>query len=155
MNKRWVVNATPDEKKVSELSSRLNCNPVIANLLIQRGIESYEEALDFFNPKLDQLYNPFLMKDMDRAVERLDQAILRGERILIFGDYDVDGCSAVAVLYKYLHRFCRRGLVDYYVPDRYDEGYGVSRKGIDYAADTGVTLLIITDCGIKDVDKVE
>lgn len=155
MNKRWVVNATPDEKKVSELSSRLNCNPVVANLLIQRGIESYEEALDFFNPKLEQLHNPFLMKDMEQAVERLDRAIQKGERILVFGDYDVDGCSAVAVLCKYLHRFCQRGLVDYYVPDRYDEGYGVSKKGIDYAADTGVSLLIITDCGIKDVDKVE
>ena len=106
MNKRWVVNATPEEKKVSELSNRLNCNPVVANLLIQRGIESYEEALDFFNPKLEQLHNPFLMKDMENAVERLDHAILKGERILVFGDYDVDGCSAVAVLYKYLHRFC-------------------------------------------------
>ena len=86
MNKRWVVNATPEEKKVSELSNRLNCNPVVANLLIQRGIESYEEALDFFNPKLEQLHNPFLMKDMENAVERLDHAILKGERILVFGD---------------------------------------------------------------------
>ncbi len=155
MDKRWVVNAAPEREKVSELSKKLNCSPVIASLLLQRGIGTYEEALDFFNPKLEHLHDPFLMKDMDKAVERLDRAIAGNEKILIYGDYDVDGCSAVALLYNYLVKHCPKEQLGYYVPNRYDEGYGVSEKGIDHAAEGEYKLLIITDCGIKDVDKVE
>ena len=154
MKKRWVINTPPEENKIEELAKKLNCNPVIANLLMQRGINSSEEAQAFFYPSLNMLHDPFLMKDMDKAVERLDRAIAQEEKILIYGDYDVDGTTAVALLYKYLKYKCNEDHLEYYIPDRYTEGYGVSVKGIDYAAENGFSLMLITDCGIKAVEKV-
>lgn len=154
MKKRWVVNTPPEETKITELSKKLNCSPVIANLLLQRGIDSIEETQAFFNPSLNMLHDPFLMKDMDKAVSRLDLAIARDEKILIYGDYDVDGTTAVALLYKYLKSKCNSSNLEYYIPDRYTEGYGVSFKGMDYAADNNFSLILITDCGIKSVEKV-
>lgn len=155
MKKRWVINTPPEETKIQELAKKINCHPVIANLLLQRGIESVEQAQAFFNPSLNMLHDPFLMKDMDKAVERLDRAIAADEKILIYGDYDVDGTTAVALLYKYLKNRCNTENLEYYIPDRYTEGYGVSIKGIDYAAENNFSLMLITDCGIKAVEKVK
>lgn len=155
MKKRWVVNTPPEENKIKELSTKLNCNPVVANLLLQRGIHTPEEAQAFFYPSLNMLHDPFLMKDMDKAVDRLDKAIAQEEKILIYGDYDVDGTTAVALLYKYLRKRCNDTSLEYYIPDRYTEGYGVSVKGIDYAAENNFALIIVTDCGVKAVEKVE
>lgn len=154
MKKRWVINTLPEETKISELSKKLNCNPVIANLLLQRGIDNAEAAQAFFYPSLNMLHDPFLMKDMDKAVDRLDRAIAQDEKILIYGDYDVDGTTAVSLLYKYLKNKCNTSNLEYYIPDRYTEGYGVSIKGIDYAAENNFSLILITDCGIKAVEKV-
>lgn len=155
MKKRWVINTPPEESKIQELARNLNCHPIVANLLLQRGISNVKEAQDFFSPSLNMLHDPFLMKDMDKAVERLDRAIASDEKILIYGDYDVDGTTAVALLYKYLKNRCNSENLEYYIPDRYTEGYGVSIKGIDYAADNGFSLMIIIDCGIKAVEKVK
>ena len=155
MKKRWVINTPPEATKIEELSKKLNCHPVIANLLLQRGITSSEQAQSFFYPSLNMLHDPFLMKDMDKAVERLDRAIAQDEKILIYGDYDVDGTTAVSLLYKYLKHHCNNDNLEYYIPDRYTEGYGVSIKGIDYAAENGFSLMLITDCGIKAVEKVK
>lgn len=155
MKKRWVINTPPEETKIQELAKKINCHPVIANLLLQRGIESVEQAQAFFNPSLNMLHDPFLMKDMDKAVERLGRAIAADEKILIYGDYDVDGTTAVALLYKYLKNRCNTENLEYYIPDRYTEGYGVSIKGIDYAAENNFSLMLITDCGIKAVEKVK
>ena len=154
MEKRWVLNTPPEETKIEELAKKLNCHPVIANLLLQRGIETAEQAQAFFKPSLNQLHDPWKMKDMDKAVERLDRAIASDEKILIYGDYDVDGTTAVALLYKSLRNYCKKENLAYYIPDRYTEGYGVSLKGIDYAAENGFSLMLITDCGIKAVEKV-
>ncbi|MDR0982232.1 MAG: single-stranded-DNA-specific exonuclease RecJ [Culturomica sp.] len=155
MEKRWVINTLADENKIKELSKKLNCNPIIANLLFQRDIDSSEKAQIFFHPSLNMLHDPFLMKDMQKAVERLDSAIARDEKIMIYGDYDVDGITAVALLYIYLKdKYSVENLL-YYIPNRYTEGYGVSVNGIDYAAENGVSLMIITDCGVKDVEKVK
>lgn len=154
MKKRWVVNTPPEGNKIAELSKKLNCNQIIANLLLQRGIDSAEKAEVFFSPSLNMLHDPFLMKDMDKAVDRLDKAIAQDEKILIYGDYDVDGTTSVALLYKYLRNKCNTTNLEYYIPDRYTEGYGVSIKGIDYAADNGFPLIIVTDCGVKAVEKV-
>lgn len=131
---------------------KIGVNPVIASLLIKRGITTESAAKRFFRPQLADLINPFLMKDMDLAVDRLNDAMGRKERILVYGDYDVDGCTAVALVYKFLRQFYSN--IDYYIPDRYDEGYGVSKKGIDYAKDTGVKLIIILDCGIKAIKEI-
>lgn len=155
MKKRWVINTPPEVTKIQELSKKLNCHPVIANLLLQRGITSSEQAQSFFHPSLNMLHDPFLMKDMDKAVDRLDRAIAQDEKILIYGDYDVDGTTAVSLLYKYLKHHCNSDNLEYYIPDRYTEGYGVSIKGIDYAAENGFSLMLITDCGIKAVEKVK
>ncbi len=127
-------------------------SPILANLLIQRGIKTESAAKRFFRPMLNELIDPFLMNDMDVAVDRLNDAMGRKERIMIYGDYDVDGCTAVALVYKFLQQFYSN--IEYYIPDRYDEGYGVSRKGIDYAKETGVKLIIILDCGIKAIDEI-
>ena len=130
----------------------MRCYRVIANLLLQRGIDSYDKAKDFFRPDLNKLHNPFLMEDMERAVERIMIATQAGERILIYGDYDVDGTSAVALVYSYLATFYDN--IDYYIPDRYEEGYGISFKGVDYAAETDVKLIICLDCGIKATEEI-
>ena len=137
---------------VARLSSELGIDPVLARLLVQRGIGTFQEARAFFRPSLDNLHDPFLMKDMDKAVERVEMAVRSGEKILVYGDYDVDGTTAVSLVYSFLQRLTRN--VDFYVPDRYDEGYGVSYKGIDWAADNGFGLIITLDCGIKANDKV-
>ena len=137
---------------VARLSSELGIDPVLARLLVQRGIGTFQEARAFFRPSLDNLHDPFLMKDMDKAVDRVEAAVKSGEKILVYGDYDVDGTTAVSLVYSFLRRLTRN--VDFYVPDRYDEGYGVSYKGIDWAADNGFGLIITLDCGIKANDKV-
>ncbi len=144
---------TPQEQQTAkELGEKLGISEVLAQLLIRRGITTESAAKRFFRPQLADLINPFLMKDMDVAVDRLNDAIGRKERILVYGDYDVDGCTAVALVYKFLRQFYSN--IDYYIPDRYDEGYGVSRKGVEYAHDTGVKLVIILDCGIKAINEI-
>lgn len=153
MEKRWVLKEQGDSKIVSDLAEALKVSPNIANLLAQREVTSYDEAKAYFRPKLEHLHDPFLMKDMDRAVERIEKATKSEEKILVYGDYDVDGTTAVALVYTFLKDFYPR--VDFYVPDRYDEGYGVSYKGIDYAQGQGITLIIALDCGIKAVEKVD
>lgn len=140
------VNAAKD------LGEKLGISPILASLLIRRGITTESAAKRFFRPQLADLINPFLMKDMDAAVDRLNDAMGHKERILVYGDYDVDGCTAVALVYKFLRQFYSN--IDYYIPDRYDEGYGVSKKGIDFAKETGVKLIIILDCGIKAIDEI-
>ena len=127
-------------------------SPILTRLLVARGITTESAAKRFFRPQLADLINPFLMKDMDVAVDRLNDAIGRKERIMVYGDYDVDGCTAVALVYKFLQQFYSN--IEYYIPDRYDEGYGVSTKGVDYAAEKGVKLIIILDCGIKAIDEI-
>ena len=141
-----------DQKAANELGEKLSINSVLAQLLIRRGITTESAAKRFFRPQLADLINPFLMKDMDVAVDRLNDAMGRKERILVYGDYDVDGCTAVALVYKFLQQFYSN--IDYYIPDRYDEGYGVSNKGVEYAAETGVKLIIILDCGIKAIEEI-
>ncbi len=138
---------------VAELAGRLDLSPVLCNLLVQRGITTHEDAEGFFNPSLEHLHDPFLMKDMDKAVERITKAVETGEKIMIWGDYDVDGTSAVALLYIFLRRLGHENMM-FYIPDRYKEGYGISAKGIDYAKAHGVGLVITLDCGIKAVEKV-
>ena len=151
--RKWTVKAPADPEKVGRLATELGVDRVLAELLVQRGIETFEEARAFFRPSLDNLHDPFLMKDMDKAVERLHQAISGGEKILVYGDYDVDGTTAVSLVYSFVRRFTKH--VDFYIPDRYDEGYGLSYKALDWAADNKVNLIITLDCGIKAIDKVE
>lgn len=140
------------QKKAIQLSKDANVSLVIAQLLLQRGIETVDDVNDFFHPSLTHLHDPYLMPQMDRAVARLNTAMGKKERILIYGDYDVDGTTSVSLVYKFLLQFYSN--VDYYIPDRYDEGYGVSYQGIDYAAETGVKLIIVLDCGIKAIDEI-
>lgn len=152
MERKWIFKDAPDSETVSRLSSELGIDPVLSVLLAQRGIKTFQEAREFFRPSLDNLHDPFLMKDMEQAVSRLQKAVNEGERILIYGDYDVDGTTAVSLVYSFLKHLTHN--VDFYIPDRYDEGYGVSYKGIDWASDNGFTLIITLDCGIKANDKV-
>ena len=152
MQKRWVLKPKGDAAIVNQLSKDLNINKILANLLAQRGVNSYEEAKKFFRPVLNDLHDPFLMKDMDKAIVRLSEAIRTKERILIFGDYDVDGTTAVALVYSQLQKFTDN--IDFYIPDRYKEGYGISKEGIDYAHETGCNIIIALDCGIKSVEKI-
>ena len=150
---RWTLKPKPDINKVRNLQNSLQIEEVIASLLVQRGIESYEEARHFFRPSLDELHDPFLMKDMDKAVARIESAILQNENILVYGDYDVDGTTAVSLMSTYLLSIYPN--VATYIPDRYDEGYGISYQGIDFAYDNGFSLIIALDCGIKAIDKVK
>ncbi len=154
MHFKWNYKTPTSEQKkaAEELGAKLGVSPLLANILIQRDITTESAAKRFFRPQLSDLINPFLMKDMYVAVDRLNDAMGRKERIMVYGDYDVDGCTAVALVYKFLQQFYSN--VDYYIPDRYDEGYGVSYKGIDHAHETGVKLIIILDCGIKAVDEI-
>lgn len=149
---RWTIKEKPDFTKVQQLKQALNVDEIVASLLVQRGIETFEDARLFFRPTLDDLHDPYLMKDMDKAVLRIEAAIANSENILVFGDYDVDGTTAVSLVSSYLKTIYPN--VDTYIPDRYDEGYGVSFKGIDYADDNGCSLIIALDCGIKSVDHV-
>ncbi len=155
IEKRWVVKPQGDPQAVETLmsDSTLGITPVLANLLAQRGIDTVQKARRFFEPRLSDLHDPFLMKDMDLAVERVEAAVKSGEKIMVYGDYDVDGCTAVALMYKFLRQIGHKNLV-FYIPDRYTEGYGISIKGIDYAARKDVGLIIALDCGIKAVEKV-
>jgi single-stranded-DNA-specific exonuclease len=154
MTHKWNYRTiTPEAAEIGHtLARELGISPVLGRLLVQRGITKSAEAKKFFRPQLPDLHNPFLMKDMDVAVERLNTAMGRKERILIYGDYDVDGTTAVATVYKFIQQFYSN--IDYYIPDRYNEGYGVSLKGVDYAVETGVSLIIVLDCGIKAVDEI-
>jgi single-stranded-DNA-specific exonuclease len=152
MQKRWVLKSQGDLKTVSELASALSVDPAIANLLVQRDIKTFDEARAFFRPSLDMLHDPYLMKDMDKAVARIEQALVDHERILVYGDYDVDGTTSVALVYSYLSRTYDK--LGYYIPDRYKEGYGVSTMGIDFAHQEGYSLIIALDCGIKANEKV-
>ena len=149
---RWTIKQKPSPETVQKLASQLNVDQLIATLLIQRGIENFEEARTFFRPSLDDLHNPFLMKDMDKAVTRIEKAIENGENILVFGDYDVDGTTAVSLVSSYLKSYYPN--VATYIPDRYGEGYGISFKGIDFADDNGFSLIIALDCGIKSIEHV-
>ena len=150
---RWTLKPKPLLKKVNHLQEALQVDGVVATLLLQRGIETYDDAKTFFRPSLTDLHDPFLMQDMDKAVSRIESAILNKENILVFGDYDVDGTTSVALMYTYLKT--RTDLVATYIPDRYDEGYGVSYKGIDFAEDNEFSLIIALDCGVKAVEKVD
>ena len=151
--KRKYEPPTPEQKKdADKLTEDTNISAPLALIMAKRGIKE-KDAKKFFHPQLGDLLDPFLMKDMDKAVERLNEAMGRKERIMVYGDYDVDGCTAVALVYKFLQQYYSN--IDYYIPDRYDEGYGVSRKGIEYARETGVSLIIILDCGIKAISEIQ
>ncbi len=152
MENRWVVKEEADKQIVEHLGKELSISPQLTNLLVQRGVTTYEEAKSFFRPSLDELPDPFLMKDMDKAVERILQAVENSESIMIYGDYDVDGTTAVSLVYSFLKYIHKK--IEFYIPDRYLEGYGVSCKGIDTAYEHGVKLIIALDCGIKAIDKV-
>ena len=154
MNFKWNYEPPTSERKqaAKELADKIGMSPILADLLIQRGIKTESAAKRFFRPMLNELIDPFLMNDMDVAVDRLNDAMGRKERIMVYGDYDVDGCTAVALVYKFLQQFYSN--IEYYIPDRYDEGYGVSRKGIDQAAERDVKLIIVLDCGIKAIDEI-
>lgn len=152
MEKRWVLKPQGNKDLVRHLSKVLNINENLANLLAQRGVSTFEQAKAYFRPQLEHLHDPFLMKDMHLAVERIEKALKKGEKILVYGDYDVDGTTAVALVYTFLKTLHDK--VDFYVPDRYSEGYGISFKGIDFAHENGFSLIIALDCGIKAVEKV-
>ncbi len=154
MEKRWKILAR-DDKKINSLSGALGISPTICNILVQRGFESYDHSKNFFRPNLEQLHNPWLMKDMQQAVDRILAAINEGEKILVFGDYDVDGTTAVATMYQFLVSIYTPEQVDFYIPHRYREGYGVSKAGIDYAAAHDFKLMVCLDCGIKSVDLID
>jgi single-stranded-DNA-specific exonuclease len=149
---RWTIKPKPSEDKIKHLAQALNVEDFVATLLVQRGIETFEDAKNFFRPSLDHLHDPYLMKDMEKAVARIELAIENQENILVFGDYDVDGTTAVSLVSSYLKTYYPN--VATYIPDRYDEGYGISFKGIDFADDNGITLIIALDCGIKSIDHV-
>ncbi|HZK97375.1 MAG TPA: single-stranded-DNA-specific exonuclease RecJ [Prolixibacteraceae bacterium] len=152
MQKSWRIKKPADINDLKHLSAALNVDMAIANLLIQRGIKTFSEARSFFRPKLTDLHNPFLMKDMDKAVARVKKAIDNNERVMIYGDYDVDGTTSVALMYSFLKS--RLTNIEYYIPDRYMEGYGISRLSIDYASENKISLVIVLDCGIKAIDKI-
>lgn len=154
MGQKWKYQPPTYEQEVAArtLSAELDISPILCSLLIKRGITSASAARHFFRPKLSNLHNPFLMKDMDVAVQRLNKALGTKERILVYGDYDVDGTTAVALVYKFLQQFSSN--IDYYIPDRNEDGYGISKRGVDYAYSTGVKLIIVLDCGIKAIDEI-
>ena len=153
MEKRWVIKPEGEEEVVQRLTGELRIHKFLVNMLVQRGITTFEEARQFFRPSLDYLHDPFLMKDMDKAIERIGEALARKEHILVYGDYDVDGTTAVSLVYTFLKSYS--GNIGYYIPDRYKEGYGISKQGIDWAGENGYTLIIALDCGIKSIDKVQ
>jgi single-stranded-DNA-specific exonuclease len=153
MEKRWVLMPKGNSETIQKLADELNIHPILAQLLVQRSVNTYDEAKHFFRPSLNDLHDPFLMKDMDKAVERISNAILNKEKILVYGDYDVDGTTAVSLVYTFLHN--QYVNVGYYIPDRYKEGYGISIQGIDYAKENDYNLIIALDCGIKSIDKIE
>ena len=155
MHFKWNYEPPTSEqtKAADELSAALGLSPILTRILVRRGIYTESEARHFFRPQLNELHDPFLMNDMDVAVNRLNEAMGRKERIMVYGDYDVDGCTAVALVYKFLLQYYSN--MSYYIPDRYEEGYGISMKGLEYAKDTGVKVIIILDCGIKAVEEID
>lgn len=152
MNKRWTIKEKMNAELVDALSKSINVNRILSELLIQRNITNFDDAKAFFRPSLTNLYDPFLMQDMDIAIDRLESAMRNGERILIYGDYDVDGTTSVALVFSFLSRYYSN--LDFYIPDRYLEGYGISTKGVEYAASSGARLVISLDCGIKAVNRI-
>ena len=153
MQKRWTLREDANNDDVSDLSATLNIDTILGTLLVHRGIRDYDQAKYFFRPDYRHLHDPFLMKDMEKAIRRIDQAFLNQEKILIYGDYDVDGTTSVALVYSFFKK--RYDHLEYYIPDRYSEGYGISVQGIDYAAENNFSLIIALDCGIKSVDKID
>jgi single-stranded-DNA-specific exonuclease len=149
---RWTLKTAANKKKVNQLSNDLSIDPILASLLVQRNIDSFKKAKEFFRPSLEDLHDPFLLKDMDRAVSRIEKAIIDNENILIYGDYDVDGTTSVSLVSSYLKTITNH--IATYIPDRYDEGYGISYQGIDFASDNNFSLIIALDCGIKAIEKV-
>jgi single-stranded-DNA-specific exonuclease len=154
LQKRWNI-LTADEEQVAQLYAGLKVHPVLCKMLVQRGVDSYDKAKQYFRPQLSDLHDPWQMKDMDKAVQRILQAFDRHEKILVFGDYDVDGTTAVACMLRFLQKIYQHNLVDFYIPHRYREGYGVSKRGVDYAVENGFTLIISLDCGIKSFDLIQ
>ena len=148
----WKQKPKASQSTIEKLGKEINVNPILSNMLINRGVESFDQAKDYFRPSLSQLHDPFLMQDMHQAVTRIEKAIANQEKILVYGDYDVDGTTAVALVYSFLKGFYP--LVDFYIPDRYKEGYGISERGVRYAAENDFALVIALDCGIKAIDKV-
>lgn len=153
MTKRWKIKDKPNPNTVQQLCNELGINKTLSGILAQRGVNNFNEAKYFFRPNLSHLHNPFLMKGMQYAIDRIDKAINNNESVLIYGDYDVDGTTAVALVYTFLKKICKN--IDYYIPDRYSEGYGISFQGIDWAKQNGYSLIIALDCGIKSIDKVD
>ena len=154
MNYKWTYEepAPAEAAAATSLAAEAGIHPALGKLLLGRGISTSAEVRRFFKPQLTDLHDPFLMDDMQAAVDRLNEAMGRKERILVYGDYDVDGCTAVALVYRFLQQYYSN--IDFYIPDRYEEGYGISKKGVDFAAETGVRLIIVLDCGIKAVGEV-
>ncbi|HSH68011.1 MAG TPA: DHH family phosphoesterase, partial [Bacteroidia bacterium] len=162
MEKRWKIKPSAEETIVKKLSVELGIDAITSNLLIQRGITTFDEAKKFFRPSLTDLHDPFLMKDMDKAISRIEKAFRAKEKILVYGDYDVDGTTSVALMYSFLKKMYAQLIgsnakekINYYIPDRYSEGYGISFQGIDYAKENNFTLIIALDCGIKSIDKID
>ncbi len=153
MKYQWQAKKLPNQHLIEPLSAELNISPPIASILVQRGIDTYEKAEKFFRPKLRDLHNPFLMQDMDVAIHRIQQAIDTQESVLIYGDYDVDGTTAVSIVYSYFKPFLER--IAYYIPNRYTEGYGISKAGLEYAAENGFVLIVVLDCGIRSNDLID
>jgi len=155
MSQKWIYKPEPDEDIVDSISSSLGFGTFESKILVLRGIDNYQKAREFFKPNLSDIHNPFLMKDMQIAVDRIATAIENGEKILVYGDYDVDGTTAVALMYLYLSKIVDKKYLDYYIPDRNSEGYGISTEGIDFAKENGFSLIIALDCGIKAIDKIQ
>ena len=152
MEKRWIIQK-PDQTIVQKLAKDLEVNHIVAHLLVLRGIENFDDAKLFFRPELNHLHDPFLMKNMQDAVDRIEKAITNQEKVLVYGDYDVDGTTSVAMMYSFLKRFSPE--IEYYIPCRYEEGYGISLKGIDYAKKNNFSLIIALDCGIRAFNQVD
>ena len=152
MEYKWIIREKADPKAVESLGKEINLNQTLANMLVNRGVDTFQKAKDFFRPDPDKLHDPYLMKDMDKAVERLALAIRKEEKILVYGDYDVDGTTSVAMFYGFLKQFYSH--VSFYIPDRYKEGYGISEKGVRFAAENNFSLVVSLDCGIKAIEKV-
>ena len=153
MEKRWKI-IEADAAKVAELKDSLSISAALCNILVQRGIDSFQKAKDYFRPQLSHLHDPFLMKDMGKAVNRILSAINNNQKILVFGDYDVDGTTSVAIMFRFLKKIYREEKIDFYIPHRYKEGYGISKQGIDFAKENNFDLIISLDCGIKSVDLI-
>ena len=152
LNYTWEIKPQPSEEAVTSLSEAINISPVLASILVQRGVQTFEQAKTYFRPELSDLHDPFFMKDLDKAVNRISEAIQNGDKILVYGDYDVDGSTSVALFYGFFRKYTEQ--LDYYIPDRYSEGYGVSSQGIEYAKEKGVSVIVTIDCGIKAIDKI-